>query len=115
MFLYTFVILFGVLFSAEYIDATIFCPGDALESLIKCLLKTNIQPILEVDGLELNTFYHRLGCAKQTSCTPSFWQIWDKELKIMKNFDECMTRIPILKYTWFRITYTLVMFMLTSS
>ena len=101
MFKCKFAFLLCVMFLVKEINATIFCPGHVLETLIKCLLKTNIQPLVEeVHGLELNTFYQRLACAKQADCTPSLWQIGDKEIQTMKNFDDCMTRIPILKYTW---------------
>ena len=96
MFKCTFAILFCVMFSVNDINATMLCPVHVLKSLIRCLLETKIQPLLEMNGLAMNTFSQRLQCAKQAECTPSIWgNIPDKNIRVMKNFVQCMNKIPI--------------------
>ena len=92
MFNYTFAVLFCVLFSVHEINATMFCPVHVLKSLIRCLLDTKIQPFLEMNGLSMNTFSQRLQCANKADCTPL---IPDKNIRLVKNFAECMTTLSL--------------------
>ena len=92
MFNSTFVVLFCVMISVHEINATMFCPVHVLKSLIRCLLDTKIQPFLEMNGLLMKTFSQRLHCAKQADCIPL---VPDKNIRIAKNFVQCMTSIPL--------------------
>ena len=97
MFNYTFAVIFCVLFSVNEINATMFCPVHVLKSLIRCLLDTKIQPFLEMNGLSMKTFSHRLQCAKKADCTPL---IPDKNIRLVKNFAECMTTLSLSLSSW---------------
>ena len=92
---YYFSILCLALLSAnESYGSSFFCPSEVLESLIRCLLRTDINSRLEVHGLSVYKFDRRLECAIQAKCYLSPLQIWDKKLQLVRQFVECMELIP---------------------
>ena len=94
MFKYNFAILCLALLSAnESYGSSFFCPSEVLESLIRCLLRTDINSRLEVHGLSIYKFNRRLECAKQAKCVPSPLQIWDRKIHLVWQFVECMEEI----------------------
>ena len=88
MFNYSFVILCFALLSANESYGWFFCPADVLESLIRCLLKTDI-----VDGLLLEMFNRRLECARQAKCHPKLFGTWDRKIWLVHKFFVCMEEI----------------------
>ena len=83
--------------SVNEINATMFCLVYFLKSLIRCLLDTKIQPFLEMNGFSMKTFSQRLQCAKKADCTPL---IPDKNIRLVKNFAECMTTLSLSLSSW---------------
>ena len=63
-------------------EELLWCSDGILESLIECLLASNIEP-----GI-LSWF--RVACAKKAACTPKPWDFYDENIRIVKNFVECM-------------------------
>ena len=94
---YSLNIFIFLMISVNEINATMFCPVYFLKSLIRCLLDTKIQPFLEMNGLSMNTFSQRLQCAKKADCTPL---IPDKNIRLVKNFAECMTTLSLSLSSW---------------
>ena len=92
MFKYSLNIFIFLMISVNEINATMFCPVFVLKSLIRCLLDTKIQPFLEMNGLSMKTFSQRLHCATKADCIQL---IPDKNIRIAKNFVQCMTSIPL--------------------
>ena len=97
MFKCSLTIFIFVMISVNEINATMFCPVHALKSLIRCLLDTKIEPFLEMNGLSMKTFSQRLQCAKKADCTPL---IPDKNIRLVKNFAECMTTLSLSLSSW---------------
>ena len=92
---YYFAILcLALLSSNESYGSSFFCPSEVLESLIRCLLRTDINSRLEVHGLSVYKFNRRLECAKQAKCYLSPLQIWDEKIQLVRQFVECMELIP---------------------
>lgn len=71
---------FVFLFKESY--AGVWCSDGTLESLIMCLLQTNIQPNA--------VLWSRVECAKQARCTPKPWDFFDDNIRSVKDFVECM-------------------------
>ena len=84
----------AVLSAKESCGSRFFCGNEVLESLINCLLRTDINSRLEVHGLSIYKFNRRLECARQAKCLPSPLQIWDKKIHLVWQFIECMEEIP---------------------
>ena len=92
---YYFAILcLALLLANESYGSSFFCPSEVLESLIHCLLRTDINSRLEVHGLSVYKFNRRLECAKQAKCYLSPLQIWDEKIQLVRQFVECMEEIP---------------------
>ena len=94
MFKYPFSILCFALLSANESYGWFFCTADVLESLISCLLKTNIVEFLEEHGgLIVEMFNRRLECARQAKCHPKLFDTWDRKIWLVQKFFECMEEI----------------------
>ena len=92
---YHFVILYSVLLSVnESYGSSFFCHSKVLESLISCLLDTNINYHLEVNGLTVDVFNQRLECARQAKCIRKIHQILERKIRLVRKFVECMEEIP---------------------
>ena len=99
---YHFVILYSVLLSVnESYGSSFFCHSKVLESLISCLLDTNINYHLEIHGLSVDKFNQRLECARQAKCNPKLSDIFDKKIKLVREFAECMEEISSRPYAVF--------------
>ena len=91
---YYFAILCLALLSAnESYGSSFFCPSEVLESLISCLFKTSINSQLEANGLSVDVFNQRIECARQAKCNPKLSDIFDKKIKLVREFAECMEEI----------------------
>ena len=94
MFKYHFPILCLALISAnEGYGSSFFCSNRVVYSLVNCLFKTDITPNLEVHGLSVDKFNQRLECARQAKCNPKLSDIFDKKIKLVREFAECMEEI----------------------
>ena len=71
-----------------------FCTDDVLESLIKCLLKTDIYEPLEAHGgLKVEIFDQRFECVKEAKCHPKLSDVWDRKIHLVQKFVDCMEKI----------------------
>ena len=83
-------------------ESGFWCSDGILESLIKCLLQTNIQPNA-VSGV-----WSRVLCAQQADCHPKPWNFFDKNIKKVKDFVECMEAVPKAVDEWYNGTMVLI-------
>ena len=91
MFYYSFVILIYLAFVPKQSFALTLCSRDGLSTLLQCLLEEkhfiNWSDILD----------QGIGCSKAGDCIA--WQVWDRKVKLVKNYFECMKKVADIKAT----------------
>ena len=91
MFTCRFIIFCCSVFLSREINADFWCHEDHLESLIKCLLATNIKsPELTHGHIFVEEFARRYQCARDADCTLKPWDIRNSKIRILIQFVECM-------------------------